>query len=345
MASAAFNPKVSLCRALTLRRLGKGRAIRKKGCAAGGIRSNPETNGLSRDSRGWALEPAAAGARAQACGARRLKDPLYTKSARKSRCCEALPTSGDAEGIHGQNMLKSKWSYLLGGLMLVLGLAVWKCPPVSALASKSGFSIAFSLIFISELGDKTFFLAALLAAQRPQFLVLIGAMAALSVMTVISVQIGCIFQKLPIFVNSSVPITEYLSAALLLIFGLQTLKVSLSTTSKDSMENEELDEAKEAVQRSSLDKKKSLWSTIFTSFVLIFTAEWGDRSMFATVALVASQNPVGVCAGAIAGHLLATLIAIMGGTVVGKFLSEKSVGIAGGVLYIVFALATIAGVF
>jgi hypothetical protein len=62
-------------------------------------------------------------------------------------------------------------------------------------ALKAGFISAFSCIFVSELGDKTFFIAALLAMRRGRALVLAGATAALSVMTIISVAIGLVFHK------------------------------------------------------------------------------------------------------------------------------------------------------
>ena len=65
---------------------------------------------------------------------------------------------------------------------------------VAALA-KSGFTAAFALIFVSELGDKTFFIAALLAMRLGRVVVLAGATSALGLMSVISVAIGRAFNR------------------------------------------------------------------------------------------------------------------------------------------------------
>jgi putative Ca2+/H+ antiporter (TMEM165/GDT1 family) len=49
---------------------------------------------------------------------------------------------------------------------------------------------AFSLVFVSEIGDKTFFIAGLLAMKTSRLISFTGSMAALTVMTIISVVIG-----------------------------------------------------------------------------------------------------------------------------------------------------------
>lgn len=90
---------------------------------------------------------------------------------------------------------------------------------------KSGCLAAFALIFASEIGDKTFFIAALLAMRVGKWLSFTGSVAALSLMTFISVAIGVVFKNVPDRLSSTLPIGQYLGAALLVYFGFKTLKV------------------------------------------------------------------------------------------------------------------------
>ncbi len=216
--------------------------------------------------------------------------------------------------------------------------------------SKSGFTAAFALIFISELGDKTFFIAALLAMRHGRSIALVGAFAALCLMSVISVVIGQVFQKIPSTINDTLPIGEYGAVALLLFFGVRTLREALDApdaaeTDEDSGELADAKDAMETAARSAAGKRQGLFAKLCETFTLVFIAEWGDRSMLATIALGAAQNPLGVATGASAGHLLATAIAVVGGALLSKKISERQVGIWGGTLFILFAFATLAGVF
>eukprot|EP00854_Cymbomonas_tetramitiformis_P021555 gene21555-25923_t len=86
----------------------------------------------------------------------------------------------------------------------------------------AGFVSSFSIIFVSELGDKTFFIAALLAMRQGRTPVLVGGVAALALMTIISVGIGILFQKLPT-VLANFPIEKF-ATALLVYFGVRTIK-------------------------------------------------------------------------------------------------------------------------
>lgn len=48
------------------------------------------------------------------------------------------------------------------------------------------FVASISVIIVSELGDKTFFIAAIMAMRHPRLTVFLGAMSALGLMTVLA---------------------------------------------------------------------------------------------------------------------------------------------------------------
>ncbi|GAV76632.1 LOW QUALITY PROTEIN: UPF0016 domain-containing protein, partial [Cephalotus follicularis] len=244
---------------------------------------------------------------------------------------------------------------VLFGCALVFSLIAFVKGPSSLLAAiaKSGFTAAFMLIFVSEIGDKTFFIAALLAMQYEKGLVLLGSMGALSLMTVLSVGIGRIFHSVPAQFQTTMPIGEYAAVALLMFFGLKSLKDAWDLPSdgvksgdKGSSGLDEYAEAEELVKEKEIScQLLNPLSIAWKSFSLVFFAEWGDRSMLATIALGAAQSPFGVASGAIAGHLVATSVAILGGAFLANYISEKLVGYLGGALFILFAVATFFGVF
>ncbi|MBE9105818.1 TMEM165/GDT1 family protein, partial [Nostoc cf. edaphicum LEGE 07299] len=61
----------------------------------------------------------------------------------------------------------------------------------------TAFTAGLLLITVSELGDKTFFIAVILAMHHPRRLVFIGVTAALAAMTILSVIFGQAVSFLP----------------------------------------------------------------------------------------------------------------------------------------------------
>ncbi|KAI5070387.1 hypothetical protein GOP47_0014730 [Adiantum capillus-veneris] len=260
------------------------------------------------------------------------------------------------------------------GVAVLAAVAVtWaSCGPTAFVdaVAKSGFSAAFALFFVSEIGDKTFFIAALLALRHAKILpsaycaswlfesatfalineVLLGASAAVAMMTIISVAIGRIFQAVPAHLRTTLPIGEYAAVALLVFFGLKSLKKAWDLPAapskdmrKDSFEMRELNEAEEVLKKAEVNQTSTPFEILWETFSLVFLAEWGDRSMLATIALGAAQAPVSVATGAIAGQVIATGLAILGGAFLAQYISEKMVHYIGGFLFLAFAAATLLG--
>lgn len=218
---------------------------------------------------------------------------------------------------------------------------------VSDRAPDSGFLQAFLLILVSELGDKTFFIAGLLAAKYGRFISFTGSLGALSVMTVISTVLGQLFHAVPSSLTQGVPYDDYIAIAAFTYFGVKTLYDASQLEYNDNAGIlEEQAEAEKTVEELTADqKRKSSIALILQTFSLVFAAEIGDRSFLSTIALSAALNPFAVAAGAIGGHGVATGIAVAGGVLLSKYLSEKVIGYIGGSLFIAFAISTALGVF
>lgn len=201
---------------------------------------------------------------------------------------------------------------------------------------REGYIQGFLLVFFSEIGDKTFFIALLLALKQSRTAVFAGTFGALAVMTVISAYIGRAMHQLDeLLPDQSLPLDDVLAVILLVWFGVQTLQEA-DTASKKAQEEEE--EAGEVVASFNAGGTVSL---LVSTFTLVFAAEWGDKSFLATIALAAASDPLGVILGAVTGHGVATGIAVAGGSVLSKYFSESTLKYLGGSLFLVFAAATV----
>jgi len=212
--------------------------------------------------------------------------------------------------------------------------------------AETGFYQAFTLVFLSELGDKTFFIAGLLAMKTSRFISFVGSVGALAAMTVISVIIGQVFHAVPAGIADGIPLDDVAAVLAFAFFGFKTLKEALDMDEEGaSAMDEEFEEAEEVVEDNQAVFTKNKLGQIASIFGLVFAAEFGDRSFLSTIALSAAQNPISVGIGATAAHAVATGVAVAGGSVVAKYLSEKVIGIIGGTLFLVFAVTTAIGIF
>jgi putative Ca2+/H+ antiporter (TMEM165/GDT1 family) len=209
------------------------------------------------------------------------------------------------------------------------------------------FLNSLAMIIVTELGDKTFFIAAILSMRHGPFVIFSGAIAALAVMTVLGVAVGFV---LPTVLPRQY--THYAATFLFVYFGVKLLKEGLEMLAKgegtgpsDEMKEVEedlkdkVDEEEESVESGRKDVKQGKSRNIFwQALTLTFIAEWGDRSQIATIALASAKDPLGVIVGGILGHCLCTGLACVGGKVIAGRIAERTVLIIGGCLFLAFAV-------
>jgi Ca2+/H+ antiporter, TMEM165/GDT1 family len=194
----------------------------------------------------------------------------------------------------------------------------------------TAFTAGLLLITVSELGDKTFFIAVILAMKHSRRLVFAGVLAALAAMTILSVLLGRAVSFLPaVYIH-------YAEIALFIGFGVKLLyEAAQMPTQSDGVVAEE---AMTAVKEAKLKKpwKKNQLGVVLEAFCLTFMAEWGDRTQIATIALAASNSALGVTTGAILGHGICAAIAVLGGRLIAGRISERMVTGIGGCLFLLF---------
>ncbi|KAK4771050.1 hypothetical protein SAY87_031582 [Trapa incisa] len=202
------------------------------------------------------------------------------------------------------------------------------------------FFTSFCMILVSEIGDETFIIAALMAMRHPKSIVLSGALSALVVMTVLSTGLGRIVPNL-----ISRKHTNSGATVLYAFFGLRLLYIAWRSDSKASQkkEMEEVEEKLESGQgKTTIRRYFSRFCTpiFLESFILTFLAEWGDRSQIATIALATHKNAIGVAVGATIGHTVCTSLAVVGGSLLASKISQRTVATIGGLLFLGFSLSS-----
>ncbi|KAK8070838.1 hypothetical protein PG997_011041 [Apiospora hydei] len=238
------------------------------------------------------------------------------------------------------------------------------------------FVLSFAMILFSEVGDKTFLVAALMAMKHDRMVVFTAAFGALLVMTFLSAILG---HTLPALIPKK--ITAFLAAGLFFVFG-----AGCSARVEMEMAEKEHQALKQGRRRSSVyamemglgrnrkSRSKSRFPTPPRSpstsparspsprggvagsigtgmsnlaslllspawvqtFVMTFLGEWGDRSQIATIAMAAGQDYWWVTLGALVGHSICTGVAVIGGRAIAGKVSMKVVTVGGALAFLVF---------
>jgi Ca2+/H+ antiporter, TMEM165/GDT1 family len=208
--------------------------------------------------------------------------------------------------------------------------------PFASTPSLAAVGASFTAITLAELGDKTFFMALILATRHRGRLVFIGAFAALAVVTLISLGLGYGLREL-------LPATllPWLAAALFSLFGLKLL---VDAQRLEAGNDDEEREAQQAIEQAESRRPISRpWAVIWEAFALVFIAELGDRTQLATMFLATAPafTFAGLLAGSLAGHAAVTGVAVGSGKWIGARIHERWLYRLSGGLFVVFGLVAL----
>ncbi|XP_043698400.1 GDT1-like protein 4 isoform X2 [Telopea speciosissima] len=193
-------------------------------------------------------------------------------------------------------------------------------PESSGLGIFDAFFASLSMIIVSEIGDETFIIAALMAMRHPKSIVLSGALSALYVMTVLSTGLGRIVPNL-----ISRKHTNSAATVLYAFFGLRLLYIAWRSDSKSS-QKKEMEEVEEKLEGG---QGKTTLRRFFSRFCTPIFLE-----------LATHKNAVGVALGASLGHTICTSIAVVGGSMLASRISQRTVATVGGLLFLGFSVSS-----
>lgn len=220
------------------------------------------------------------------------------------------------------------------------------------------FYLSFSMIVVSEIGDKTFLIAAIMAMRHPRMVVFSAASSALVLMTILSGAIGHILPAL-----LSPKFTRAAASILFLVFGFNLLREGLNVDKNQGVEDElaEVEEEIAAVELNELSSNlekgvaetneikhtwnsrfKNLMSYVsspiwFQTFSMTFLGEWGDRSQVTTIAMAAGGEWDMIILGGSFGHILCTLLAVVAGQFVSTKISLRTILLGGCAAFFIFS--------
>ncbi|CAI6340056.1 unnamed protein product [Periconia digitata] len=125
------------------------------------------------------------------------------------------------------------------------------------------FVLSFTMIIFSEIGDKTFLVAALMAMRHPRLLVFSAAFSALIVMTVLSAVLG---HAVPTLIPER--FTHLAAAGLFLVFGVKLLREGLAMSPDEGVGEEMREVEQELEEKETLARNRGHRKSSISPYVL-----------------------------------------------------------------------------
>jgi len=168
--------------------------------------------------------------------------------------------------------------------------------------------IAFGLVFLAELPDKTMFASLAMGTRMRPLYVWLGASTAFVVHVTISAGAGRLLALLPGTAVRLVTAALFAVGAIVLLRG-------------GAVEGEH-DRAGTAVT--------GFWATSTTAFAVVFISEWGDLTQITTASLAAANGWLPTAIGSAAALMSVSMLALLAGRFIARKVPLKAVRRIGG---------------
>ena len=180
------------------------------------------------------------------------------------------------------------------------------------------FLVAFGVVFLAELPDKTMFATIVLATRyRRPVAVVVGVTVAMAFHSILAVVVGEALRQLP---HAPVQIAV---AAFFVVGGILLLRGGGGAGDVETA------------------PVHSAWGVIGRTAIVIGVAEFGDFTQLATVGIAANRGyPLAVATGSLVAHIIVATLAVLAGRWLERRLPVRTIQRAAGMLFIVFGVVT-----
>lgn len=186
--------------------------------------------------------------------------------------------------------------------------------------------VAFGVVFLAELGDKTQLLALGFGARHSLRQVVLGLLVGYGIASLLAVAVGGVL-------GATLP-----ERPIEVVGGFIFLGFAVAAFLDDD------DEEGDGLSKAS--RVALLRSSVVASIgFAILVAEMGDKTQIATATLASQRSAVGTWLGATLGETASGMVGALAGTLIGDRISPQRLKIASAVLFAAFGIVMILGVF
>lgn len=186
----------------------------------------------------------------------------------------------------------------------------------------TSFLVAFGVVFVAELGDKSQLITIAFSSRYRWPVILVGITLAGLLMHGLAVLVGGAVQEV-------VPerVLQAVAGVAFFVFGGLNLR-----REPEGPDEDDDGEVAEAMARADRSGRRSVLAVASTFAV----AELGDKTQLATLTLASTRTPLGVWLGATVGMTTANLLGLGVGVLLGRHVPERTFRVGASMLFFLF---------